>query len=84
MGLKITEKDTSYNFYRRVMDVIIPKIEVGGYAISFGWNSNGFGKSHGFKKMEILLIAHGAGHNDTICVVEKKTRHQEVFEFNHE
>ena len=72
LGKKPTQKDTSYNFYRRTMNAIIPKIKEGGHAISFGWNSNGFGKSHGFEIIEILLVAHGLHHNDTICVVEKK------------
>ena len=25
-----------------------------------------------FEQIEILLVCHGAGHNDTICVVERK------------
>jgi len=72
IGKKATAKDTSYNFYRRVMNSLIPKIRHGGYAISFGWNSNGFGKSYGFEIVEILLVAHGMHHNDTIVTVEKK------------
>jgi hypothetical protein len=72
MGLKANRLDTSYNFYRRVMNVIIPKLKVGSYAISFGWNSNGFGKKYGFEIIEILLVAHGGHHNDTIVTVERK------------
>jgi hypothetical protein len=30
------------------------------------------GKNRGFEIQEILLVAHGGNHNDTICVVEKK------------
>jgi len=74
LGRRATQKDTSYNFYRRAMNVIIPKIKIGGYAISFGWNSNGFGKKYGFEIIEILLIAHGLHHNDTIVVVERKIK----------
>jgi hypothetical protein len=55
-----------------LMDIISKKIKVGGYAISFGWNSNGFGKNRGFEIIEILLVCHGGSHNDTIVVVEKK------------
>ena len=40
--------------------------------ISFGWNSNGIGKENGFMQIEILIVAHGGNHNDTICVVENK------------
>ena len=38
----------------------------------FGWNSNGVGKVRGFEIIEILLIAHGGSHNDTIVTVERK------------
>ena len=38
--------------------------------LSFGWNSAGMGK--GWTQGEILLVCHGAGHNDTICVSESK------------
>jgi hypothetical protein len=36
--------------------------------------THGFGKKNGFKQIEILLVAHGSHHNDTICVVEKKIK----------
>lgn len=41
-------------------------------AISFGWDSTGIGKKRGFEIVEILLICHGACHNDTIVTVEKR------------
>ena len=44
----------------------------GGKVISFGWNTNGIGKKHGFEIMRIVLVAHGSQHNDTIATVEKK------------
>jgi hypothetical protein len=72
VGRKATQRDTSYNFYRRVMEPLAEEIEIGGYALSFGWNSNGFGKSLGFEKVEILLVGHGGHHNDTICLAERK------------
>ena len=71
-GLKLTQLDTSNNFYNRVMNAICDKIKPGGYAISCGWNSNGFGKRRGFYQIEILLVAHGSHANDTIVTVEKK------------
>lgn len=43
-----------------------------GVCISFGWNSQGLGKKNGMEIVEILLVAHGGGHNDTIITVEKK------------
>ena len=30
------------------------------------------GLNRGYKKVEIMLVAHGGWHNDTICVVERK------------
>jgi len=44
----------------------------GGKVISFGWNTNGIGKKHGFEISRIVLVAHGSQHNDTIATVEKK------------
>jgi len=40
--------------------------------LTFGWNSTGFGKRFGFQMEEILLVCHGADHNDTICVAERR------------
>jgi len=57
-----------------IMDVIGEKIASSGLAISCGWNSNGFGNSMGFEIIEILLVAHGGGHNDTIVTVERKVQ----------
>lgn len=76
VGIKPTMEDTSTKFYNRAMNPIANKIKTGGLAISFGWNSNGFGKIRGFKIIEILLIAHGGYHNDTICTVEQKIQGQ--------
>jgi len=74
VGKKATSLDTSSNFYNRVMNAIFDRIKIGGYAISFGWNSNGFGKKRGFEIVEILLVAHGGHHNDTIVTVEVKNQ----------
>ncbi len=72
IGKKVTQLDTSSRFYNKVKNAICDKIKIGGYAISFGWNSNGFGKNRGFEIIEILSVAHGGHHNDTIVTVEKK------------
>ena len=47
-------------------------VKKNGYVISCSWNSGGIGKKYGFEIVEILLVAHGGWHNDTIVVVEKK------------
>jgi hypothetical protein len=73
-GRKAHSIETTSNFYNKVMNAICDSIEPGGYAISFGWNSNGFGKNRGFgdEPIEILIVAHGQHHNDTIVTVERK------------
>lgn len=72
IGKKATQKDTSTQFFNRVLNPLADIIRPGGYCISFGWNSNGMGKNRGFEIVEILLVAHGGHHNDTICTVEIK------------
>lgn len=47
-----------------------------GYFLHFGWHSNGMGKKRGMRIVEILLVAHGRCHNDTICTAEVKMAHQ--------
>jgi hypothetical protein len=72
VGRKPTALDTSNRFYNRVMNAICDRITPGGYAISCGWNSNGFGPHRGFELVEVLLVAHGQHRNDTIVTVERK------------
>lgn len=71
IGVKLFQEDTQ-RFPQNVKEKIAHKIKTGGYAITFGWNSQGFGKNLGFEIIEILLVPHGRGHNDTIVVVEVK------------
>lgn len=39
-------------------------------AVTFGWNSSGFGKGRGWALEEVKILCHGGAHNDTIIVVE--------------
>lgn len=55
-----------------INDLVKDRIEGNGYVITFGWNSNGLGAKRGFVIREILLVAHGGQHNDTIVTVEQK------------
>lgn len=68
--------------WTEIKDILSQKIKLGGYAICFGWNSEGFGIGRGFELEEILLVAHGSGHNDTIVTVERKHHTQAVMELN--
>ena len=52
----------------KVDALIVP----GGVVLSFGWSSNGMGKTRGYEMFGILLVAHGGAHNDTIYLVERK------------
>lgn len=74
VGLKASQLDTSNNFYNRVMNAVCDRIVPGGYAISFGWNTNGFGVNRGFRPVEVLVVAHGQHHNDTLVVVEQRRK----------
>jgi hypothetical protein len=71
IGVSLFQED-SQRFPQNVKEIIAPKIENNGYAITFGWNSQGFGKNLGFEIIEILMVAHGRSHNDTIVTVERK------------
>lgn len=72
IGLAVHMKDTQASFYSARKDAAARVIMPGGLALCFGWNSQGMGKSRGFELIEILLVAHGGAHNDTICTVERK------------
>lgn len=70
-GREITGREAT-NFYGDLRKAIKHIIVPGGVSISFGWNSIGMGKTHGFEILEILLVCHGRAHNDTIVTVERK------------
>lgn len=75
MGRHATTEDTNGSFYSRVRKPLAQKVRVGGLAISFGWNSTGFGKVNGYDLVEGLLVCHGgSGHNDTIVTVERRVQ----------
>lgn len=72
-GLKVTAEDTQNGrLYRRVRNAIDRIVRPGGVVLSFGWQSMGMGVVRGYQPIEILLVSHGAGHNDTICIAERK------------
>jgi len=68
--------DNNAVLYREVRDRVDKLLCVNGIALSFGWNSNGFGINRKYKIEEILLVAHGGAHNDTICLAERKLQEQ--------
>lgn len=72
MGLVL--HDTKSSVWKQWKDEIARVIKPNGLCLSFGWSTNGLGKERGFEVIEILLVAHGGNHNDTICVVERKIK----------
>jgi len=73
VGLEVRMKETQNGaLYKRVRDSIEPILAPGGVVLSFGWNSSGMGIKRGFQILEILICYHGGGHNDTICLAERK------------
>jgi hypothetical protein len=74
LGLTVNMETTQSSFWSKIKCAIASVSRSGGYVISLGWNSGGIGKSLGFDIVEILLVAHGGQHNDTIVTVERKVQ----------
>lgn len=77
LGLTVSAQDTQAKFWGDLKKEIARVTKRNGKVISFGWNSNGIGKTKGFQIIEILTVAHGGNHNDTICTVEIKEQSHE-------
>lgn len=71
-GYPVTMETTQTNFLCKNRERIDKLVKPGGIVLNFGWNSVGMGKKMGYEILEILLVAHGGAHNDTICVAERK------------
>jgi hypothetical protein len=72
IGKSACREDTqNARLYKRCRDALDIIMLPGGIVLSFGWNSNGMGESRGYELLEILMVAHGGAHNDTICLAEK-------------
>lgn len=74
MGMTVNMETTQSSFWGNLKKEIARVVKQNGIVISFGWNSNGIGKTKGFEIIEILTVAHGGQHNDTICTVERKIK----------
>lgn len=72
MGYAVNMQTTQASYWSKQKEVIKRIVKPNGIVISFGYNSNGVGKTRGFKIEEILLVPHGGPHHDTIVTVEKK------------
>ena len=72
LGKTVTMHDTSSGYFTKFKEEISRVVKPNGIVITCGWNSNGIGKKYGFEIIEILLVAHGGMHNDTIVTIERK------------
>ena len=59
-------------YWAKCKDEIARIVKRGGKVICFGWDSTGIGKKRGFELQRVLLLCHGACHNDTIVTVETR------------
>lgn len=71
IGREVRQEDTqNAALFSRVKAPLSSLLKSSGIALSFGWQSGGFGRS--WETLEILLVQHGGAHNDTICVAQRK------------
>jgi hypothetical protein len=73
LGKTVNMKTTQSSFWSNMKKEIERITKPSGMVLCFGWNSQGIGKTRGFNMEEILLVAHGGHHNDTICTAERKS-----------
>lgn len=73
LNMTVNMQTTQASYWSKQKEQIARIVKPNGIVITCGWNSGGIGKKYGFKIIEILLVAHGGWHNDTIVTVERKT-----------
>lgn len=72
VGIEVTTETTQSSWRSKHIDEISRIMKAEGIVMCFGWNSAGVGKVRNFDMIEILMVAHGGSHNDTIVTVERK------------
>ena len=72
VGVEVTMETTQSSWRTKHIDEISRIVKPNGLALCFGWNSSGIGTVRGFELIEVILVAHGGSHNDTIVTVERK------------
>ena len=72
LDMSVNMQTTQASYWGNQKKEISRIVKKGSYVLTFGWNSGGIGKTKGFEIVEILMVAHGGWHNDTIVTVEKK------------
>lgn len=72
VGIAVTTETTQSSYRTKHINEIARVLKPDGIVMCFGWNSSGVGTKRGFDLIEVMLVAHGGSHNDTIITVEKK------------
>jgi len=70
-GIKETQKPGRWTDEKNIVDEIL---KPDGIFLQFGWNTCGMGEKRGYQIEEIMIVSHGAGHNDTLCLAERKVK----------
>lgn len=71
IGIKMKQEDAWGGAIRkRRRELMTSILSEDPVVLTFGWDTNGMGK--GWEIVEIMLVAHGSDHNDTICMAERK------------
>ena len=65
-----TQNVTRWTDEKKLCDKLLTR---DGVFLHFGWSTNGLGKKYNMKIIEILIVAHGSAHNDTLCMAEQRT-----------
>jgi len=71
VGIEVTQETTRADWNTKHKSEIKRILKPSGIVMCFGWNSNGIGSSD-MEMIELLVVAHGGQHNDTLITVEKK------------
>lgn len=72
VGIPVTMETTQSSWRTKHINEISRVLKPNGIVMCFCWNSSGVGRKRGMELIEVLLVAHGGSHNDTICTVERK------------
>ena len=59
IGKSLTQSQTQSSYWAYCKDEVRRITKPGGRVLSFGWSSQGMGKSRGFEIESILLVPHG-------------------------
>lgn len=74
LNMTVNMQTTQSSYWSKQKDEIKRIVKPNGISICCAWNSNGIGINRDFKKEELLIVAHGGNHNDTIVLVERKIK----------